>query len=345
MSSPSRARPPQDSILATIGQVFCRLLEIHGLDARKIGREAHVDFTRFPGPAERLSAASVDALLRIAAKAIASPAFGLLAARCWHPANLGVLGHAWLASSTLKTGLKRLERYWQLVGERAATTVQDVPQGLKVSHRRRRGDQALNAIVADIVMSVMLDMCRMNAGASLRPVQVSVRRPKPDDAEAYERFYGCTVRFSAEENAFILAAADTDRALPSSNRQLAAVFDRLLSEELARLDKGDVVSRCRAAVLEQLESGELPEEEMARRLHMSRRTLQRKLAEAETTYLRLVDDTRRDLALRYIEDPARSISDITFTLGFSQQSAFTRAFRRWTGRSPSEHRALARSVK
>jgi len=71
---------------------------------------------------------------------------------------------------------------------------------------------------------------------------------------------------------------------------------------------------------------------------MSPRTLQRKLAEANTTYLQLVDDTRKDLALRYIEDPRRSVTDITFSLGFSQPSAFTRAFKRWTGLNPSEYR-------
>ena len=78
---------------------------------------------------------------------------------------------------------------------------------------------------------------------------------------------------------------------------------------------------------------------MARRLHMSRRTLQRRLAEADTSYLRLVDDTRKDLALRYLEDASRSIMDVAFTLGFSQQSAFTRAFKRWTGVNPTEYRA------
>jgi AraC-like DNA-binding protein len=71
---------------------------------------------------------------------------------------------------------------------------------------------------------------------------------------------------------------------------------------------------------------------------MSPRTLQRKLAEVKTTYLQLVDETRKDLALRYIQDPRRSVTDITFSLGFSQPSAFTRAFRRWTGSSPSDYR-------
>ena len=116
----------------------------------------------------------------------------------------------------------------------------------------------------------------------------------------------------------------------------------MLTEELARLDKADVVSRCRAAVLEQLSSGEGTEEEVAKQLHMSPRTLQRKLAEANMTYLQLLDDTRKDLALRYIEDPRRSVTDITFSLGFSQPSAFTRAFKRWTGLSPTDHRTMTR---
>jgi AraC-like DNA-binding protein len=92
-------------------------------------------------------------------------------------------------------------------------------------------------------------------------------------------------------------------------------------------------------------AGEPTDLDIAKSLHMSRRTLQRKLAEADLTYQQLVDDTRRDLALRYIEDPARSITEITFLLGLSGQSAFTRAFRRWTGVSPTEYRAGQRKPR
>jgi AraC-like DNA-binding protein len=319
--------------------VICRLLEMHGLDAGAIGREAGVDLSRIPGPTERIEIDRADAILRRAADMIPNPAFGLFAARCWHPANLGVLGHAWLSSSTLRTGLRRLERYWRIVGERATTRIQDTKQGVKVAYRRKPGDPVVTAVVTDMALAVVLDMCRMNAGAALRPIAVTLRRREPPHADIYERFYGSPVRFGAEDDALVLATRDVDRPLPSSNRQLAAMFDRLLTEALGRLDKGDVVARCRASVLEQLPSGEMTEEEMAKGLHMSRRTLQRKLADAETTYLKLVDDTRRDLALRYIEDPRRSITDIAFTLGFSQHSAFTRAFKRWTGVAPTEFRA------
>jgi AraC-like DNA-binding protein len=123
------------------------------------------------------------------------------------------------------------------------------------------------------------------------------------------------------------------------------VFDTMLGAELALLDKSDVIARCRAAVLEHLTSGEVSEEDTAKLLHMSPRTLQRKLAEARLTYQQLVDATRKDLALRYIVDAGRSISDITFSLGFSQPSAFTRAFKRWTGRSPTDYRAGLASAR
>ena len=328
--------------LASMGHMFRRLLEFHGLDALGIARDAGIDLGAIPAPGERIEIDKVDAMLRVAIPRIADPAFGLHAARCWHPSELGVLGYAWLSSSTLRTGLGRAARYFRLVGERGATEIEDARQGLKVRFGANRGNPAVvpvAAVFVDIAMSILLDLCRMNAGATLRPLAASLRRRKPDAADAYALFFGCPVQFGAEENSFVLSARDADRPLSSANRELAAVFDRMMTEELARLDKSDVVSRCRAAVLDHLASGEATEEEAAKQLHMSARTLQRKLAEANTTYLQLVDDTRKDLALRYVEDPRRSLTDITFSLGFSQPSAFTRAFRRWTGVSPSDYRA------
>jgi len=113
----------------------------------------------------------------------------------------------------------------------------------------------------------------------------------------------------------------------------------MLAQQLAALDRSNIPARCKAVVLERLAAGETPDVDIAKLMHMSRRTLQRKLAEADLTYQQLVDETRRDLALRYIQEPGKSITEITFLLGFSGQSAFTRAFRRWTGKAPTDYRA------
>ncbi|MDP2827380.1 MAG: AraC family transcriptional regulator [Sulfuricellaceae bacterium] len=98
----------------------------------------------------------------------------------------------------------------------------------------------------------------------------------------------------------------------------------------------------KAYLLRQLTSGEPSEEELATAMGMSRRTLQRRLGDLGLTYKSVLDGTRYDLALRYLGDPQRTVTEITFLLGFSEQSAFTRAFtrafKRWSGKAPTTHR-------
>jgi AraC-like DNA-binding protein len=230
-------------------------------------------------------------------------------------------------------------RYWRLLGEASSAHLVESSAGLKIVLARQGLDPVSSAVAVDFALSLLVDMCRMNAGSSLRPVSVSLRRIRPKDHQVYRRHFGCVVHFAADEDSFTLSRKDVDDRLPTSNRQLAVTLDRILAERLAHLDKKNVVARCQASLLDQLCSGDVSEYGMAEQLHMSRRTLQRKLAEADLTFQKLVDDTRRDLAMRHLEDPTHSITDVTFLLGFSQQSAFTRAFKRWTGMSPSEYRA------
>src|SRR4029453_19340645 len=186
------------SFLASMGQTFRRLLELHGLDAVGIARDAGVDLAAVPAPGERIEVDKIDAMLRVAIPLVSDPAFGLQAARCWHPSELGVLGYAWLSSSTLATGLARAGRHPRLVGERGITEIEDTRQGLKVRFWAKRGNPAVvpvAAVFVDMAMALLFDLCRMNAGAGLRPVAASLRRRKPDPADAYERFFGCPVQF------------------------------------------------------------------------------------------------------------------------------------------------------
>lgn len=324
--------------LATAAQIYVKLLAVNGLDPARLMHEAGTKLAPPDDPNARTSIKVLDAVLIRANALIADEAWGLKAAGCWHPGNLGVLGHAWLASSTLRTGLKRVVRYWRVLGERAATRVDETGEGLRFVYDLRAESPVVETVMPDCVLSILMAMCRANGGATIHPVRVSLRRRRPADPQPWNSFFDCKVEFGAAENSFTLAIADADRVLATAHRPLAGVLDSLLTEQLAKLSKDDVVSRCKSAFLEQLASGEPSEEDVAQQLHLSRRTLQRKLAEADTSYLKLVDDTRREMALRYIDDRSNSVTEITFLLGFSGQSAFSRAFRRWTGRSPTEYR-------
>jgi AraC-like DNA-binding protein len=328
-----------ETFLASAGRVFLRLLELHGIDADKFVRDGGYDPAVFRDAGARLPSSVTDVAAHAVAGMIPDPAFALRAARCWHPSDLGALGYAWLASSTLRTALQRLERYHRVIGEKARSRLERSDKGLRLVFDHRRKETLVTSLVTDFALSLVMDMCRMNYGASLRAAEVTLWRPRPVDSTPWENFYGCRVRFGEPRNSLVISAKDAEAPLPVSNRQVAGTMDAMLTRQLADLDRDNIPARCKAVLLERLAAGESPDVDIAKDLHMSRRTLQRKLADADLTYQQLVDDTRRDLALRYIDDPARSITEITFLLGFSGQSALTRAFRRWTGVTPSDYRA------
>jgi AraC-like DNA-binding protein len=331
--------PVKDATLATTGQIIWRLIEHHGLAPEPLFRAAGIDPKIIHDPHAHIARPNSDLLIRTLAAQIPDPAFGLQAAQCWHPSNLGALGYAWLSSSTLRTALKCLVRYWRIVIADVTVRLDESPEGIEFAHTPPELDATLDSIRGDMAMAILCDMCRTNFGSALRLGRVAFRRAAPADTRPYEAFFGCPVSFGADANRLRIGLAEADHPLPTGNRDLAAMHDRALVEQLARLDKKDVMARCRASLLERMTSGDLSEDNLARDLHMSRRSLQRRLAEAEATYQSLVDETRRDMALRYLEDPDKSATDIAFLLGYSQQSAFTRAFRRWTGMSPSEYRS------
>jgi len=327
-----------ETFLASFGLIGLRLVELHGIDPKAFALRLGLARTAPADANARLPSDLADKAFRLALEQIPDPAFALRAAQCWHPSHLGVLGYAWLSSGSLRTALQRMQRYLRLLGQRASCRCEETAEGLRFSLDSGRGDTPVGHVVADFALSIVLSLCRTNLDPSLRAVAAGLRRPPPADRQPYEDYFGCPVIFGAAADYFVLSRRDVDQPLPTSNRELAATFDAILATQLAELRDGDLEARCRAYLLQALTSGEPSEAGLASALAMSRRTLQRKLAEGGLTYRGLLERTRYDLALRYLEDPRKTVTDITFLLGFSEQSAFTRAFKRWHGKAPTAYR-------
>jgi AraC-like DNA-binding protein len=132
-----------------------------------------------------------------------------------------------------------------------------------------------------------------------------------------------------------------DSRLAGASPEVARVNDRIIDETLARLRRAQTTDRVRAMVVEHLPSGEPSQAAIARAIGASTRALQRRLASEGTTYAHLVDDTRRELALAHVREARYSLTEIAYLLGFATPGTFTRAFLRWTGAAPSEHRRAA----
>ncbi|MEL0027973.1 MAG: AraC family transcriptional regulator, partial [Perlucidibaca sp.] len=161
------------------------------------------------------------------------------------------------------------------------------------------------------------------------------------DIREHQRFFACPLSFDADENAIAFPIGVMELALLQPNPPLMLMLDEVCDRLLARLQsetEPDWLQQCRRAIVESLR-GDVPViERIAPVLGLSPRALRRKLTSSGLSFRDLVDDLRRDLAQRYIKDHELSLVDIAFLLGFSQQSAFQRAFRRWTGEAPGQRR-------
>ena len=135
--------------------------------------------------------------------------------------------------------------------------------------------------------------------------------------------------------------ASLEAHLHTANPRLARVNDRVITQYLAQFDKGSTAMRVRAKLIDLLSAGNVTQQDVADSLHMSLRTLQRKLSVENTSYKVLLDETRRELANQYLRQACLSVSEVTYLLEFSEPSNFARAFKRWTGRTPSDFRTAA----
>jgi AraC-like DNA-binding protein len=135
----------------------------------------------------------------------------------------------------------------------------------------------------------------------------------------------------------VLPADVVDKRLGGANPHLAALNDHVVQRYLEELGQDEITQKVKKVITEELPSGRVSDDTVARILFMSPRTLQRKLRQQGTTFRRLVLATRRALAEQYLAEGRYTATEISFMLGFSEVSAFSRAYRGWTGASPREH--------
>jgi AraC-like DNA-binding protein len=322
--------------LASWARAMRRALDAAGVDSAALFAQAGLNAEALADPQARYSTAATARLWQLSVAATKDPTFGLSAARHSSQGSFHALGYALAASSTLADAFARLMRYFRIVTDVADLQVQPGPVEWQVSvlPSAQAVPEAIDAFVFNI-----LRMCRMLRGRDYAPLRVELMRPAAGVELAYQRAFRAPVVFSAGANILFLDAASMQLPLEDANAELAQHNDEIAARYLATIANGSVVDRVRKVLIDMLRSGEPHQQELARRMHLSIRTLQRQLAEAGSSYSTLLDDTRRQLALAYLANAQYDVSEIAFLLGYTDAGSFTHAFRRWTGTSPSAWRA------
>jgi AraC-like DNA-binding protein len=308
------------------------------LDPEALFREAGVDpELRFDGNA-RVSERLTNRLLWIAKQQSGDNAFAFKVADHLHPSYLGAIGYAWLTSATLRKACQRLERYSKMLADNLSVELMDQDAEFLVFVESTAQDLLDPAMRERIRLAILIRLFRLNCGDSFNASRICFQHAEPTDTETYYAFFKCGLEFSSPRTVVVLPRSVADSPLPGFDAHLVTMHDKMILDYLARLDKSDIAGRTRALLLEHLPSGKVNIDDIAGELHMSARSLRRKLGRQGLAFKGLLAGIRRDLGEKYIRDKSLSLTEISFLLGFSDTSSFSRAFKSWTGISPSAAR-------
>jgi len=310
-----------------------------GLDPDELFKEAGIDPMLRLDVNARVSAEQYDHLIWTEKQKSHDDAFTFHLVEHLHPSYMGALGYAWMTSASLRKAFGRLSRYARILADDAIIRLDDQGKTLHVLLESESADIRDPALRERLRFANAVKLCRMNCGDSFKPARVLFRQSEPSSPAAFYSFFRCELQFDSDASVLVIDSAVADQPLSGFNAQLGNLLEQQIIDYLARLDKQDIVGRTKSVIFEQLPSGQVSVEEVATELNKSVRTLRRKLSEKGTSFKELLTQTRQELGERYIHDASLSLTEIAFLLGFSDSSSFSRAYRTWTGQSPSEQRS------
>lgn len=253
---------------------------------------------------------------------------------------LGTLGLAMRTAPTLRDSLRMVERYFRLVTDNAVYRLEEGEEAAFFAIEARTDPHPALDFRNECALAGFVRNLRRLAGDGLGPECVWFRHPGRGDGERYARALGCPVRFGAERDAIVLSRAALDLPNRLGDAGVSGFFSARLEAEIAEM--GAEEPPLKAELLRRLtpglSNGAPSAAAVARDMGMSERTLYRRLAEAGTTYRDVLQDAQTRLARELLGAGDCSISEVAFLTGFSEQSAFARAFKRRVGRTPAQYR-------
>jgi len=200
-------------------------------------------------------------------------------------------------------------------------------------------------LLVDVCFAWILTLGQRGTGRPLRPKRVEFQRPLAH-REMYETHFRCPVKFKATQNALIFSKADMDLPFVTYNADLLATVAPQLEAELSEQLAQKTFSEQAKGILKQLLAGQRPGiQDLATELHLSTRTLQRRLTEQGITFQHLLDEARRELARHYLLHSSRELNETAYLLGYEDANSFFRAFHQWEGTSPGQWRLLQRNSR
>jgi len=337
--------PDNDALLpSTIGGyaiAVAKALDDQGIDSNAILSKAGIEHKLRNDPMDRLPHTTITKLFKLCVEATGDPYFGLAVGRFMHAANIHALGYSLSSSDTLLDFCERLARYFKLASQTVYYFIEEDEDEIRLV------GQLLVDIcdeTQDAFLSFLIYFMRLLYKSDFAPLRVEFNRPEPESGpDPFIDLFGAPVDFGCDEIILHFNRDDMVVSLMGASPELAQLNDRIVVDYLGRLEQGDIISQVESTLIEYLSSGQVSKEQVARKLNMSASTLKLRLAQQGSGFQEVLDNVRKNISLSYMSQSHITISEIAYLLGFTETSSFSRAFKRWTGQSPSQYQAAQRN--
>jgi AraC-like DNA-binding protein len=336
--SPIRLSSGLPSATGGISRLACARAEQAGIDWQPLAQKAGISIEQIEDRNFRIGVRKQIALLDLVADALHDEFLGFHLARDFDLREIGLLYYVLASSQTIGDALQRAVRYSTVTNEGVSLSNPHDPAALAIDYVgvSRLADRHQ----MEFLLTTLVRTCRQLTNLQLSPVRVSVIHHRKGDPSEFERFLGCHIVFGAGSDEIAFAGTVNQAPVIGADPYLNDLLIRYCEETLSRRRGGHVPLRTSVenAIAPLLPHGGAHLREVAAKLGMSERTLSRRLAKEGATFVGILSDMRSELAMRYLREDL-SISQIAWLLGYREVSAFTHAFRRWSGKTPKEARA------
>jgi len=328
----------EPSTLASIAYILGQTLERdYEIDPAPVFAAANMEQQKFYQAGERISIERMNALWAAAVSLTNDKFVGINVGHNTNPSHFYAFGHSWLASETLLGAMRRFCRYDKLISTlHAVLDVRQVNDSFVLTESYPDPTSLPSKESIDFGISAVLKLCELAAGRVIRPLHIELMCTDADRAKKYRTTFDATVDLGSKHTAIHFLRQDMELALIGSIPEVAKATDRISEQYIETLDTSKAATRVRQLLIDLLPSGNAHQDRVAHSLHRSASTLQRQLQSEGTSYREVLKETRQRLAQDYLRDGKYSHAQIAYLLGFSDQSNFSRAFKRWTGLAPRD---------
>lgn len=313
------------------------VLKSLGVDPAEVLAEAGVALSLFDDPDNRMSFTARNLLFNHCAARTGCAHFGLLVGQQGGLHSLGLVGLLVKSSANAGAALRSLVRYLHLHVRGAVTTL-EIDNDLAVLSYDvyQTGGETTNQL-ADGAVASMFNIMRGLCGPEWTPSEVRLAHHEPVNIQPFRRFFRAPLRFDAGQNALVFEARWLNHALPETDPELR----RLVQQQIDRLETefaDDLPGQLRRVLRTALMTRHARSDQIAALFSMHPRTLSRRLNDLGLSFQELLDEGRFEIARQMLQDSAMEVREIAAMLGYTDPSAFTRAFRRWSGTTPGQWR-------